>query len=238
MADATVDQHNDELAGSQSDVAYRRLAHLIETCQLPPGWHLANESEEARRLGMSRTPFREALQRLEHEGLVGRVAKHRTFVTKIDPRRFESYMTIRRALEIELLHDALEQGADLDLAGLQALLAAQEQAARAGDAEAFLRLDPELHIAMVRPAANEAAMGVLGTAWRHINRTRYLGLPHQEADYVQTTLAEHRAILDALARADVPAVTEAIRLHTGAAMRRRLAQMASSFPHAFLTDGH
>jgi DNA-binding GntR family transcriptional regulator len=221
-----------EVQGPASEVAYARLAHLIETCQLPPGWHFGNETEEAAKLGMSRTPFREALQRLEQEGLVSRVAKHRTFVTKIDPRQFEHHMTIRRGLEIELLRDLLESGTDFDLKALTKLHRSQTAAARRGDAQAFLELDPEFHLTMVAAAGNTAASGVLETCWRHINRVRYLGSPSRE--HRSSTIDEHEAILAALRTRDAVELEAAIRLHTGASTQRRLQQIRDAHPLAFV----
>ena len=223
------------LPESSSDRAYLRLAGLIETCQLPPGWHFGNEEEEAAKLGMSRTPFREALQRLEQEGLVRRVAKQRTFVTKIDPAQFRDQMVVRRALEIETLRELFESGAEIPYQEAEALLEEQVAAGTAGDTQRFLHLDPRFHLAMVRWSGNEPAYQLAAAAWRHINRARFLGVP--QPGYVETTLAEHRKIVDALRGRSFKALDKAIREHTGASMRRRLEMLRSSYPEAFVAGG-
>lgn len=220
---------------SIGDIAYERLARLIETCELPPGWHFGNETDEAARLGMSRTPFREALQRLEQEGLISKVAKHRTFVTKIDPREFEHYMVVRRGIEVELLRDAFEFGARFDLKAIASLLKAQTAAARAGEVHQFLELDQRFHMAIAAPSLNAPALAILATCWRHINRARYMGVPRR--DYVTSTLAEHRAIVTALKRHDLDGADVAIRTHTGASARRRVQQIRDTYPDAFIAGG-
>ena len=219
-------------SGSASEVAYQRLAHLIETCQLPPGWHLGNETEESAKLGMSRTPFREALARLEQEGLISRVAKHRTYVTKIDPVAFDRQMTLRRGIELELLRDALGRGVEFDLPRLARILRSQAAAARRGDTDAFLRLDPELHRVIMESCDNPVALTILDTAWRHLNRIRYLAV--HGPGYLAGTLGEHQLIVEALRDRDVRKLERAVRTHTQHAMRDRLQQVYDSHPHAFL----
>src|SRR5690606_6315813 len=92
-----------------SDRAYRTLLGEIQGGALPPGTVLG-EVEQAARLGVSRTPLREALGRLAADGLVAQQSPRVTVVTAIDADDIRELFEVRRALEEAAARLAAERG--------------------------------------------------------------------------------------------------------------------------------
>ena len=83
---------------SQSDHAYRDIRALIVTLELPPG-SVLSEPELQQRLGLGRTPIREALRTLAHERLVDVYPRRGMFVAALDPRDLASLSEVREEME-------------------------------------------------------------------------------------------------------------------------------------------
>ena len=119
-----------------------------------PGRQLS-ENELAALLGVSRTPIREALQRLRDERLVEIVPQLGTFVTRISTRAVADAQFVREALECAAIRAAAGRVTDEDLEALEPNLAAQERAREAADFDAFYVLDDELHHALCDLSGHE-----------------------------------------------------------------------------------
>src|ERR687895_101911 len=115
--------------------AYAALREAIVRAELEPGRQLS-ENELAARLGVSRTPIREALVRLRDERLVEIVPQLGTFVTLISPDAIADAQFIREALECSAIRLATENASERDLEELQANLAAQDRAEANANIEA------------------------------------------------------------------------------------------------------
>src|SRR3954462_6328551 len=122
------------------DQAYLALREAIVAAELEPGRRLS-ENELAQRLGVSRTPVREALARLRDERLVAVVPQLGSFVTLLSPDAVADAQFVRESLECNAIRLASERALPSDLAELHANVEAQERAERAGDAAACDRLD-------------------------------------------------------------------------------------------------
>ena len=192
----------DRLSGiSARDQVYLRLREDIVTAAIEPGRRVS-ENELAERLGVSRTPVREALQRLEDERLVAIVPQLGTFVTLISPGSIADAAFVREALEGSAVRLATRAVAadERSLDDVHLNLAAQDAAVAADDDTAFDELDEDLHRLLCEAGGHEIAWSLARRANGHLDRVRRLGLP--EPGFLETLAAEHRAIVAAVAEGD------------------------------------
>ena len=157
LADMRIHLSDRASGGSARDQVYAALREAIVSAELEPGRRLS-ENELAERLGVSRTPVREALVRLRDERLVAIVPQLGTFVTLISTaRRRATPPSCARRSSAARSAAPTERATDADLAELQANLAAQERAESEGDAEAFDALDDALHRLLCELSGHEIA---------------------------------------------------------------------------------
>ncbi|GAA1975281.1 GntR family transcriptional regulator [Microbacterium pumilum] len=193
-----------------SDRAYASLLDEIQRGILPPGTVLG-EVEQATRLGVSRTPLREALGRLAADGLVAQQSARVTVVTDVDAGDIRELFEVRRALEETAARLAAERGD----AGAFAELA--DAFARAGldggqdaldDYYALISLfDAQLDAAV----ANDYLTAALRTVRTHLVRVRRLA--RDNPPRLAASVAEHRLIAAAIAHRDADLAAHATHVH-------------------------
>jgi DNA-binding GntR family transcriptional regulator len=198
--------------GATRDGVYLVLREAIVSAALEPGRRVS-ENALAGELGVSRTPVREAIAMLRDERLVAIVPQLGTFVTRVSPAAVADAAFVREALECAAVRLAAEQASDGAIAGLRANLIAQQDALRAGDAEAFDRLDEELHQALCDAGGRAIAWQLARRANGHLDRVRRLSLP--EPGYLGEMVRDHSAVVDAVAAHDADAAEAALRHHLG-----------------------
>jgi DNA-binding GntR family transcriptional regulator len=189
---------------------YLALRDAIVSADLAPGRRLS-ENELAALLGVSRTPVREALQRLREERLVEIVPQLGTFVTRISETAVSDAQFVREALECAAVRGAALRARDQDLAALDAIIARQDAAEETADFARFYVLDDEFHHALCDLSGREIAWSLSNRAKGHLNRIRRLSLP--EPGYLAEMIAEHRSVVAAVAAHDPDAAEEALRHH-------------------------
>lgn len=203
---------------------YRKLRQAILDDVYPVGTKLV-ESELAARLSISRTPIREALHKLELEGLVERgPAASGLRVAALSPAEVEEIYGIRSVLEGYAARLAAARATPADASRLSALLDASARAIAAGDRSALLRLNTEFHDAINALAGSRRLEGLLLKLNEQIVKYRRatLEIPGQEG----IALAEHRAILDALAARDSGRAEQLVHAHVERKMRDVAAYLA------------
>jgi GntR family transcriptional regulator, rspAB operon transcriptional repressor len=196
--------------GSARDQVYVALRAAIVSAELEPGRRLS-ENELADRLGVSRTPVREALVRLRDERLVAIVPQLGTFVTLISPDAVADAAFVREALECSAIRLATQNASERDLEELQANLAAQDRAEATADIDAFDHLGEALHRTLCELSGRDIAWSLSRRANGHLDRVRRLSLP--EPGYLGEMVAEHRAVVAAVADHDPDAAEAALRHH-------------------------
>ncbi|MHB8719421.1 MAG: GntR family transcriptional regulator [Candidatus Dormibacteria bacterium] len=214
---------------SASERAYRALVRRIATCELRAGEAVV-ERVEAGRLGMSRTPFRDALNRLEQEGLITRQPKRGTFVSLLDPDDIAANMAVREAIEVEMARRLIESGT-APAETLAAVLEEQRRVIAAGDHHAFLDADERFHMLLVAAAGNPRAVDVARRAWLHVNRVRYLEPMTVAA--MRRARRDHVAIAAAVRDGSAEATQQAIRRHLDEPLHRLLSEHARRHPASF-----
>jgi DNA-binding GntR family transcriptional regulator len=204
--------------GSDSlpDFVYGQLRSEIRNQQLKPGDRL-READLAERLGVSRTPVREALKRLQAEGLA-QVAPPRGFVvTELTHRRVMELYAMREVLAGVAARLAAEQGSPMEIHTLQELVAQQGSAKEPAEAA---RLNNRLREAMTSAAHNEfltRATNSLNDSLELLGTTTY-SLPGR----IESGWKENKKIVEAIARRNGSAAEEAARLHVRNAAKLRV----------------
>ena len=189
---------------------YVALRDAIVAAELEPGRQLS-ENELAARLGVSRTPVREALQRLREERLVAVVPQLGTFVTRISAQAVADAQFVREALECAAIREAAVRAGPDDVAALEAIVARQDDTREADDFDRFYVLDDDLHRALCDLSGHEIAWSLSQRAKGHLNRIRRLSLP--EPGYLEEMIDEHRGVVAAVAAHDPDAAERALRHH-------------------------
>lgn len=166
---------------------------------LPPGTPIV-EKDLTERYGISRTPVREAVLRLAEDRLVDVVPKSGTFVARIPFSILREAIVARRALEEVTVRAATARASESDIMRLRAIVQRQQECADAGDEAAFHAADEEFH-------AGVAAVGRFPGIWDMIQQMRlqierYRRLTLPQKGRMQLVVAEHGAVLDAMADKD------------------------------------
>jgi DNA-binding GntR family transcriptional regulator len=177
MISVLVDKTAPRLAPARTETlteqAYNRLEEMIVTLSLAPGAVLSEQTLSAG-LGIGRTPIREALQRLGHEGLVRVLPRKAIIVTDTDPKRQLLVLEVRRELERLLARASAERATEAERLRFQEIADGMEAAARTSDDIAFLRLDRELNALLAHAAHNEYAARSMRYLNGHSRRFWYL----------------------------------------------------------------
>ncbi len=197
--------------------AYRTIKTRILENRYPPG-HQILEQELADDLGMSRTPVREALIRLQDEGLVELIPRRGMRVVPLSPEDMREIYEVLTALEVAAVELAAQRNlTDQDLAPLEKALEAMESRLAADDLDGWARADARFHKALIRLAGNKRLAGMAGTLADQVHRARMITLRLRPRP-VQS-IEEHGEVLEALRVGDGVRACEGHRRHRRASAR-------------------
>ncbi|RED12832.1 GntR family transcriptional regulator [Pontivivens insulae] len=196
--------------------AYGRILTAIDVGEYRPGNRLV-ESELAERLGMSRTPIREALQRLETQGVLARDGRS-LIVASLDHDQLGELYVVRAELEGLAARLAAQHAAPEEVAVLEDMLAEDE--GYRDDPDALSRANKRFHRQIHLASHNRFLIRQL----EGVRRSMALLTSTSFAAEGRTpeALAEHRQIVDAIRARDGDAADDATRAHISAAYRTRL----------------
>jgi len=192
-----------------SERAYADLLDGIQSGALPPGFVLG-EVEQAARLGISRTPMREALRRLAADGLVVQQSPRVTVVAGLDADDIRALFEIRRALEETSARLAAVRGDAAMFAELAAEFAAVDLA-RAAGRDAYYALIARFDTALDAAVDNDYIASALRTVRTHLVRVRRMA--RDKPARLAASAAEHRTIAEALAARDGDLAAHATHVH-------------------------
>ena len=174
---------------------HAQLRRAILSLSLKPSEALS-EKELALRLGISRTPVREALIKLAEEGLVDILPQRGTFVAPIRVTEVMEAQFLREAVEVAVVRRSAERSTPAVVARLEANLRAQKAAVDGQDLETFLRLDEEFHYSLSDSVCLPRAWKVIQNVKGQLDRVRYLSLP--EPGHLEVLYAQHAAVVAAI----------------------------------------
>jgi GntR family transcriptional regulator, rspAB operon transcriptional repressor len=195
---------------AKTEQIYRTLRKSIIRLERAPGESLS-EKDLCAEFGVSRTPLREALQRLADENLVNVFPHSGTYVSEISFAEAEEGFVIRNALEIESVRRACVFVTDQQIAELQQIIRRMRQILRDSRLSDYIDEDDALH-------ASIAAYSQLPRIWKFINLAKvHLDRMRQLSASVPGHLAEvteqHAAIVQALSRRNAAQAELAMRIH-------------------------
>lgn len=181
-----------------SDRVYDELASAIRHMRIPPGASLS-ETDLADKLGVSRTPLREAIARLVDAGLVTVVPQVGTRVVPIRLHDVEQARFVRESLEVAAVAEACAKP-DRNVDRLRSLLVDQRRCSREDDVDGFFTADEALHAQIFEIGGYPGAWQAMQPMKMHLDRIRRLSLPDRKT--VRALIAEHAAIVDAVEAGD------------------------------------
>jgi DNA-binding GntR family transcriptional regulator len=208
-------------ASSMVESAYEQLRQRILDNTWPPGFR-ALEHEVALRLGMSRTPVREALIRLQNEGLVEVIPRHGMHVLPVSPTDMREIYQILTALECtaaELL--ASRKPDDKELKPLVDATKAMDKALKADDLDAWAAADERFHARLVDLAGNRQLQATVLNYWDRAHRARMFTLRLRPKPVNSTK--EHMQMVERLRAGDAAGAAAVTRAHRERASRELVA---------------
>ena len=201
--------------GGTVDIAYWTIRDAIRTKALGPGERLV-EVELATALDMSRTPVREALRRLESEGLVENAPRRGLSVKLLTLQDLVDIFEIDEVLEGLAARTAAQRMGAAEIEALGQVVGRMEQALAAGDETALATANTQFH-AMMRTGSKN---GRLPSLLSQLHDTAPTLRSHQLApERASVAVAEHRAIYHAIAARDGDTAERLTREHTQNALR-------------------
>jgi DNA-binding GntR family transcriptional regulator len=189
---------------SYADTVYDLLRRDILRGTIEAGERL-REDELSQRYRVSRTPIREALNKLEAEGLIASSAGRGMIVAEFDEDEILEGYAIRGALEGVAARLAAQRATDVDLARLELLLDALGNAATGNDMSAIVRVSGEFHAHIWRIAGNRRLLKIMREIEDSIGRLQRL--TQLSPGRMEHAMKEHRAMVAAIRRRD-PALAE------------------------------
>ena len=187
------------------------LRSAIRRGILEPGERLM-EVQLADELGISRTPVREAIRKLEQEGYVIMMPRRGTYVSSVSVKDVKEIFEIRSALETLAAELATLRIEPDELIKLRALLTEIEgHIEREDSMDKIVATDVEFHGLLYQVSRNERLVAIISNLMEQLARFRTLSMSYPGR--LKETLAEHRAMVEAIAAGDVEAARDAAERH-------------------------
>jgi len=199
-----------EKVSGKSDQIYETLRRAIVRLEMEPGSAIS-EKELCGRFEVSRTPVREALQRLAEEDLVDIHPHSGTWVSRISFALAEEGFVLRRALEVESVRRAAALVTEAGVAELDGLIARMRLTLRDDRLADYLEVDDAFHAAIARISAYPRIWKFIGLAKVQLDRMRQLSAP--VPGHLAEVTEQHAAIVQALARRNAMQAELAMRIH-------------------------
>lgn len=192
------------------DVVFKTLRQAILIGELRPGERLM-EIHLAEKLGVSRTPIREAIRQLELEGLVTMAPRRGAQVAHMTKKGMSEVLEVRVALEELAVSLACERITDEEIEALKEACAAFEKAIESSDTRQITAADVAFHDIILSAGKNIRLSQLVNNLSEQMYRYRF--------EYIKdntgwnSLIAEHRMITDAIIKKDEKLSVQAIRVH-------------------------
>ncbi|MBR0648177.1 GntR family transcriptional regulator [Roseomonas terrae] len=210
------------LTRDRGESAYARIREAIRDGALAPGERLT-EVDLATRFGVSRTPVRQAIARLESEGLLTHEARRGLTVTRPDHQQVVELYVMREILEGAAARLAAQHASDTEIAAMAEIV--EREPAVFADASALAAENQRLHGLLYLAAHNRYLLRSLEQLGATMSLLPTLLTRDGRAEQAH---AEHRAILKAIQERDGEAAEATARRHARAAQKHRLAWMVGT----------
>lgn len=192
------------------DVVFNTLRDEILYGKLRPGERLM-EIAISERLGVSRTPVREAIRRLEQEGLVDMFPRRGAQVSGVTEKRLADALEARKTLETFAVNAACSRITKKQLEGLRAANNVFEDATKQKDAAKTAEADERFHNIIIEAAGNEMIADTLNNLKEQLFRYRYEYI--KDVKEFSHLVEEHRMLIAAIEAGKSDVAVEIIKLH-------------------------
>ena len=192
------------------DVVFNTLRQAILIGELKPGERLM-EIHLADRLGVSRTPIREAIHKLEREGLVTIVPRRGAEVAQITEKSMNDVLEVRRALDALCVELACDRITEEGLEDLRAACDNFEQCVKTKDSKKIAQADVALHDIIVQATGNQRLIQLVNNLSEQMYRYRFEYI--KDSRQHETLVEEHRIIYQSIVQKDKETAAEAARTH-------------------------
>lgn len=189
---------------------YEAVKELAVDYRLKPGERV-NEVELAGRLGVSRTPVREALNRLARDGFMSWTPNRGFYARDISPESVQELYELRAAIERAAFRLACQRGSDGEIADAIAIWQDNSELGPSTDWVTVAQADEAFHLAVARLSKNERMLAALESVNSLIRFFRRIDL--ESTRRRSSTYAEHAAIIDCLRRRDAEFGGELVERH-------------------------
>jgi DNA-binding GntR family transcriptional regulator len=205
---------------SRSELVYSRMREAIEQGTLKPGQRIM-ETEMADWLKVSRTPVRDAIRRLESEGMLAHEPRAGLVVTSLNRQAVLELYVMREVLEGTAARLCARHASDMELMQLDELVKREQELQ--GNADALVRHNQQFHEVIRRGAHNRylaRSLSAVNDSMWLLGRSQML-LPHR----ARNALEEHTELARAIERRDADAAENYARRHVRAAQAERLKRL-------------
>lgn len=192
------------------DVVFNTLRQAILTGELKPGERLM-EIHLANRLGVSRTPIREAIRKLELEGLVTMVPRKGAEVAQITEKSMQDVLEVRRSLDALSAELACERITKEEEEALKKACQDFEDAVKTKDTRQIARADVALHDIIAKATGNQRLIQLINNLAEQMYRYRFEYI--KDVSQHEKIIAEHRIIYESIVKKDKEAAANIAKIH-------------------------
>ena len=192
------------------DVVFNTLRQAILTGELKPGERLM-EIHLAERLGVSRTPIREAIRKLELEGLVTMIPRRGAEVAQITEKSMSDVLEVRRALDALCVELACDRITEEELARLEQACSDFEAAVKTRDNKVIAQADVKLHDIIVQATVNSRLIQLVNNLSEQMYRYRFEYI--KDSSRHENLVEEHRIIYESILKKDKETASRAAETH-------------------------
>jgi DNA-binding GntR family transcriptional regulator len=204
------------------EVVSETMRDAIVNGTLKPGERLM-EIQLAEELGVSRTPVREAIRKLELEGFVVMIPRRGTYVAGLSIKDINEVFEIRTALDVLAAGLAAERITEEELEQMERLMVEIGEHIDKGDMEAIIALDSEFHDVLYKASRNDRLVGIINNLREQFTRFRSISIAYPGR--LKNTLEEHRHLVEAIAQRNPDVAQQLAREHMENAEQTLLMEM-------------
>ncbi|MBQ2700108.1 MAG: GntR family transcriptional regulator [Clostridia bacterium] len=205
------------------EIAYEVLKKAIISGEIPAGERIV-ETDYAERLHISRTPLREALRKLERDGLVEYVLRRGVIVKAFTLKDVDEIYTIRNALEMLTLPAIVENATDEDIASLRQKLREMDAVMTSDDVQALSPLARGFHSQFIRICGQMRILRVIEGQDEFI--TRFSAMAIAQENRRSSAHQEHHEMVNLLEKRDLDALQTLVKKHIDRSKENCLAAIA------------
>ena len=202
------DLYSGTILRSKQNTAYSYLCSSIVAGHLGPGTPII-EREVCEKLGVSRTPVREALRRLSSEGLVDFITNRGAFVSGMSKEKVVQLYEVKEALEVKAALLCAQRASEKNLKNMEACIAAQEHYLREGNVAKSLDEDMRFHVCLVKSCGNQM---LEYQATSLMLQTRRL-MSIYELSRMDEFISQHRQIISSIRKGLVYDIMNSVTQH-------------------------